>query len=273
MFALGLNATREDVAYLLRKPGLLVRSLVAAYLLTPLIAVALALLINAPAGVEIGVLIFAISAAAPILPRKLIMLGVHPGCIYSLAVVMSLVAVVTVPVSLALLGPLFPKALTVSALDVAKVVITSFLAPLLAGMAVRSFVPSVSGRISQLLMDAAGIVILGVAVLILAVSLSAIPRLGVRGFLIIVLLTIGALVVGHAMGGPEAGDRTTLALACATRLPALAMLIASVNFPDAKPLPVVAAYLFVSNLTALPYVIWRKKRRADQSRQQPRAAA
>jgi bile acid:Na+ symporter, BASS family len=185
-----------------------------------------------------------------------------------------LVAVVTVPVSLALLRPLFPKTITVYPVDVAKVVVTMFLAPLLAGMAVRYVLPTLSGRIRQPLMTATGIIIVGVAVLILALNFSAIVGLGAQGLLIIVLLTIGALAVGHAMGGPDPSDRTTLALACATRLPALAMLIASLNFPNAKPLPVVAAYLLVSNLTALPYLFWRKERRGgDHSKEQPQAAA
>ena len=43
VFALGLKATWEDVAYLVHKPGLLVRSLLAMYVLTPLIAVLLVL--------------------------------------------------------------------------------------------------------------------------------------------------------------------------------------------------------------------------------------
>lgn len=273
VFALGLNATREDAIYLERKPGLLARSLFAAYVLTPLIAVALTLLISAPPAVEVGVLLFAISAGAPILPKKLTQLGVSPRCIYSLEIAMALVAVVTVPISLALLRPLFPKAITAAPLDVARVVVASFLAPLLGGMTFRYFLPSLAGRIRQPLMAVAGIVLVGVAVLILAANISAVGALGVQGLLIIVLLTIGALTVGHAMGGPDSNDRTSLAFACATRLPALAMLIASRNFPNAKPLPVVAAYLLVSNLTALPYLFWRKKRGGDRSKEQPPIAA
>ena len=186
---------------------------------------------------------------------------------------MALTAVVTVPLSLALLRPLFPKAITGDPLEVAKVVISSFLAPLLAGMVVLHFLPSVARRIREPLMAATGIVILGLAVLIMAVNFSAITEFGVRGLLVFVLLTIGALAVGHAMGGPDPSDRITLALACAIRLPALAMLIASLNFPNGNPLPVVAAYLLVSNLTALPYLFWRKKRDRDRGKGQPRVAA
>jgi len=273
VFALGLNATKEDVAYLAHKPGLIERSLLAAYVITPWIAVALAFVLKAPQPVEIGVLLFAISAAAPILPKKLISIGIHPRCIESLALVMAVAAVFTMPLSLVLLRPLFPKAITVSPLDVAKVVISMFLAPLMAGMLVRSFLPSLAERIRKPLMGAASIVIFGVAVLVLATHFSMLAVLGVQGFLMIVLLTLGALAVGHVMGGPDPGDRTTLALACAARFPALAMLVASQNFPDAKPLPIIAAYLVVSNLTAIPYLLWRKKRGIDEGQERPEVAA
>src|SRR4030095_1464489 len=123
---------------------------------------------------------------------KLMQLGVSLRCIYSLEIAMALVAVVTVPTSLALLRPLFPKAITVEPLDVAKVVVTSFLAPLLAGMTVRYLLPSLSAQIKQPLMTATTIVILGVAVLVVATNFSAIGELGGQGLLIIVLLTIGA---------------------------------------------------------------------------------
>jgi bile acid:Na+ symporter, BASS family len=78
--------------------------------------------------------------------------------------------------------------------------------------------------------------------------------------MIIIAMTIAALVVGHALGGPDSNDRTALALACTARFPALVLLIASLNFPKAKPLPIVATYLLVSNLVAFPYVRWRKAR-------------
>jgi len=36
------------------------------------------------------------------------------------------------------------------------------------------------------------------------------------------------------------------------------LLIASLNFPNAKPQPIVAAYLLTSMLTVIPYMRWRK---------------
>lgn len=258
VFALGLKATWEDVAYLLHRPQLLARSLLAMYVLTPLIAVLLALVFTAPLPVKIAVLLMAISAGAPALPKKLFKLGANPPYVYSLAVIMALLAIVTVPLSLAALSAFFHRDASVPPGQVASVIATGFLAPLLAGMAVRYFWPTLAERIGEPLITYAGIVLLVLILLIVATNFSVIVGIGMPAFLLIVVMTLASLAVGHVLGGPDPNDRTTLALACATRFPALGLLIASLNFPNAKPLPIVVAYLLMAALAAMPYMRWRK---------------
>ena len=72
IFALGLKAAWADVVSLLHRPGLLLRSLLAMYVLTPLTAMLLVLVFSAPQAVESAVLLMAISAGAPLLPKKLL---------------------------------------------------------------------------------------------------------------------------------------------------------------------------------------------------------
>jgi bile acid:Na+ symporter, BASS family len=261
VFALGLNATREDVLYLAHRPQLLLRSFLAMYVLTPLIAVVLVLAFDAPVPVDIAVLLMAISAGAPDLPKKLLKLGANPPYVYSLAVLMALFAIVTVPVSLALLSAFFHKDASVPPGQVASVLVMAFLAPLLAGMVVRYFLPTLAERIGEPLITAAGIVLLGLILLIVATNISAIAGIGVPSFVLIVVMTWAALAVGHLSGGPDPADRTTLAVACATRFPALGLLVASLNFPNAKPQPLVAAYLLASTVAVIPYLRWRKSQR------------
>jgi hypothetical protein len=64
VFALGLNATLKDITYLVHNPGLFARSLLAMYVLTPLVTVLLVLVVAAPLRVEVAVLLMAISAKA-----------------------------------------------------------------------------------------------------------------------------------------------------------------------------------------------------------------
>jgi bile acid:Na+ symporter, BASS family len=265
VFAIGLNATREDVAYLLHKPRLLARSLLAMYVLTPAIAVILVRVFDAPLPVEIAVLLMAISAGAPALPKKLLKLGAHPPYVYSLSVIMSLLAIVTVPVSLAVLGAFFGRDVSVRMGQVALKIGTMFLAPLVAGMVVREAWPALANRIGKPIMSTAGIVLLGLILLIVATNIPAIVGIGLEAAVLIAVMSLAALTVGHVLGGPDPHDRTTLALACTTRFPALGLLIASLNFPNAKPLPIVVSYLLIAAVTVMPYMRWRKGQRGERT--------
>jgi len=71
LIAVGAGASFSDVLYLWRRPGLLVRSLLAMYVLVPLAAVGLANAIPLSPGVELVFLVIAVSAGAPLIPRRL----------------------------------------------------------------------------------------------------------------------------------------------------------------------------------------------------------
>ncbi|HKX54238.1 MAG TPA: bile acid:sodium symporter [Nitrosospira sp.] len=258
IFGLGLKASWADAASLLYRPELLMRSLFAMYVLTPLTAMLLVLAFPAPQAVEIAVLLMAISAGAPLLPKKLLKLGVNPPYIYSLSIIASLLAIVSVPISLAIVAAFVHRSASIAATEVAYAIATVFLAPLLAGMVVRRLWPALAERISDQIIGTANIILLGLILFIGATNLSAIfGAVDLSGFALIVVMTFAALAIGHVLGGPDSNDRTALAVACASRFPALVLLIASLNYPAAKPLPVVAAYLLFSNLAAIPYLRWR----------------
>jgi BASS family bile acid:Na+ symporter len=74
------------------------------------------------------------------------------------------------------------------------------------------------------------------------------------------LFSAVGLVVGHWLGGPDAGNRTVLAVATARRHPGIALAIASANFPDEKAvLAVLLWHLIVGSIFSMPYTIWRKR--------------
>lgn len=264
VFALGLNTSWKDVGYLLHKPALLLRSLIAMYVLTPLIAVLLVFVVHVPLTIKYALLLMAISAGAPAMPKKLLKVGANPQYVRSLSVITTLLAIVTVPLSLAALGAFFGRDVSVESGQVAAKITVAFLAPLLVGMIVRSFALKVAERVAGPIMAVAGAIMLLLIVLVVGTSFKAVVGIGLPGLATIAVMTGASLAVGHFLGGPDPQNCTTLAVACATRFPGLGMLIASLNFPNVKPMPVVVAYLLVSNLTVLPYRQWRKSWHAQQ---------
>src|SRR5215467_11209932 len=176
VLALGLKARAADVLYLWHRPGLLLRSFLAMYFVTPLIAVLLVLLLNLPPGQSLGLLLVAVSAGAPLLPKTLLKLGCNPPYVYSLLVSTALAAVLTVPCSLAVLSPILPEHAGESALAVAVVVARTFFVPLAVGMVLRHLAPLTADRIRGPVLLAAGLVL----VTVLLGLLGWIHRAGVR---------------------------------------------------------------------------------------------
>ena len=257
IFAAGLGSRLKDFTYLTQRPRVMLRSLLAMYVVVPLLALVAVKLLRLPEGVEIALLVLAISAGAPLLPRKLMRLG-NEEYVFSLVVISSLLAIVTVPAWLTVLEPQFTRLDTVDAGKVAVVLGKSFLLPLLLGMAARWLLRDASDRVSDTLLKAVGVVFSACALTLLAThwqliaAIFGLPLLALGGF------TLAALGVGHLMGGPDPNDRTALAVTCATRHVGVAMVIAAAT-PGPRTVVLIVAYMVASALVIIPYMKWRSR--------------
>src|SRR5678809_1012081 len=70
VFGYGLQTTRADLLYVVKRPGLLVRSLLSVFVIMPVIAFALARLFDIRHVVEVALVALAISPVPPLLPMK-----------------------------------------------------------------------------------------------------------------------------------------------------------------------------------------------------------
>jgi BASS family bile acid:Na+ symporter len=80
---------------------------------------------------------------------------------------------------------------------------------------------------------------------------------------LVVFVAIG-LLVGHLLGGPDPDHSVVLALSTASRHPAIALSIASANFPDERFGGTILLYLLVGALAAMPYLSWRRRRASKE---------
>src|SRR5277367_1015649 len=74
-FSFGLQATGDEVLYLWRRPGALVRSLIAMFVAMPLFAVFVTREFDYHRAVAIALVALAISAVPPLLPKKITKAG------------------------------------------------------------------------------------------------------------------------------------------------------------------------------------------------------
>jgi BASS family bile acid:Na+ symporter len=257
--AIGLDSRLNDLAYLWRRPGLLLRSLLAMYVLIPLLALAVAKTLTLPAGATVALLVLAVSAGAPLLPRKLMHIG-DGDYIFGLSVTSSLLAIVTVPLWVAVIGPQFGRDIELAPMRVASVIVTSFIAPLAAGMVLGRLLGKYAERIGDVLMTVAGLVLSASALVLLGLNWQVFEIAGWKFIVALAVFAASALAIGHLLGGPAPDNRTALAVACATRHVGIAILLASL-VPGPRIAVLVAGYFLASMLVSVPYMRWR--RRAD----------
>ena len=103
VFGFGLKATFEDMLYLVRRPGLLARSLLSVFVIMPVVAVVLDRLFVFRPEVEIGLVTLALSPVPPLLPRKLGKAGEDSSYVLGLMATLALLSIVFVPLSIEIL--------------------------------------------------------------------------------------------------------------------------------------------------------------------------
>lgn len=261
VFAIGLKATFSDATYLFRRPAQLLRALLSMNVVMPLFATFMALTFNLPAPVKIALVALSISPIPPILPNKALKAGGREDYTIGLLVATALLSVVFVPLAMKLFEGIADVPLQMRARDVAALVFSSVLVPLLLGIAVHHIASALADRIAK----PVGIV----ALVLLIIPLLPILFTSARALLTLVgdgtLLALAAfalvgIIAGHLLGGPNPENRPVLALATSARHPAMALAIAHANFPNQKAVgALVLVHVVLSAIIAMPYLNWIKR--------------
>ena len=260
VFGFGLRTTLHDLQYLLRRPGLLARSLLAMFVVMPIVAVILVWAFELRPSFEISLVALAISPVPPLLPNKEGKAGGHAAYGLALMAVVSILAIVVVPLWVQLLGLYADRQLKMPPAAVAKVVVIMTILPLITGLIVRTLFPAVANRLDKPVRLVSTVMLLAGALVLMIAAMPVI--LGVMDPGILVALTAFVVVglgVGHWLGGPQPEDAAVLALSTASRHPAIALAVAKLNFPNEPNLgATILLYLIVLGVLTVPYVRWQR---------------
>lgn len=262
VFGFGLRSGPDDFLYLLRKPRLLVLSLIAMFVIMPLFAVLLTRTFSFTPAVAIALVVLSISPIPPLLPRKVAKSGGLAPYGLGLMVTAASVSIVVIPLATFLLGKYFDRPFGMAPVAVAKIIVPSVLAPLLVGALVHRFFPNLAKRIGRPLSIAAAVLLLLGVLCILIFAMPVVWSLIGNGTVwSLAAFIIVGLLVGHLLGGPNLEERVPLALSTACRHPALAIAIAAANIPkERQVLAAVLLYVLLNAILTLPYVQWQRKK-------------
>jgi BASS family bile acid:Na+ symporter len=252
LLAIGMDSRLADLRYLLARPGLLLRSLLAMYVLVPLAALGLIRLLDLPGPLNVALFVLAIAAGAPLLPRKLLRLG-HTEYVFGLVVLTSLGAVLTVPASVVLFAPMFEHAGVIGPSAVAGTLAQSFFGPLLLGIVIGWLVPRRAAWLSDRILTIAGIALTMFALALLIVNVRLLVGVGAQALAVLTLMAGIAVAIGYLCGGPHPDGRTILGVACATRHVGVAILVAA-SLTEPRATALVAAYVVASSIATLIFM-------------------
>ena len=260
VFGFGLQTTLYDLQYLARRPGLLARSLLAMFVIMPVVALILVRAFELRPSFEIALLALAISPVPPLLPGKEGKAAGHAAYGLALMAVVSILAIAVVPLWVQLLGRYFDRQLQMPPAAIAKVVVVMTILPLVTGVIVRALLPGVATRLEKPARLVSTVLLLAGALTLLFAAMPVILSVTEPGILLAVtVFVLVGLSVGHWLGGPQAEDSTVLALSTASRHPAIALAVAKLNFPDEPHLgATILLYLILLAVLTVPYV-WRQR--------------
>jgi bile acid:Na+ symporter, BASS family len=266
VLTLGFKSTLSEPFFLFRHPRLFIRTFIAIYIVAPVLTAVILVLVPLPVDVKTGVILLAISPVATTLPHNMLILRANPPYVYSILISMSLIAVVMIPISLAILTalPLTHDA-SVPPFEVVKLIAQTVLLPLIIGAIIRRLAPRWTERLSQPINAISGKALIAALLALLALNLGGIAEAGLLSFIVLLFLTVSALAAGHFLGGSAVGDRAALAMAAAQRQTAIATLIAAINFPSPVTIDVIVIYLIINILAIKLYTKWCKKRLVAQT--------
>lgn len=248
LLATGLGLTLREILAPLRVPRLILLSLAANFVLAPLVAYLLTVVIPLSHSHAAGLLLLGAAAGAPFLPKLADLAGGNLG--FSVALMTLLVVVSTAFLPLAL--PVLVPGLQANPWNIAGPLVVLMLLPLGIGLAINARSASWSARLRFFLKPIVTMSLIVLIVLLIGLNFGALLGTLGSGAVLAALLFVGVtFALGYALGGPDAGNRRVLALGTSQRNIAAALVTATSSSAD----PEVVVMLLVVTLVGLIVIL------------------
>lgn len=263
VFTYGLKTRVDDVFYLIRRPGLLLRSLLSVFVVMPVLAVILVKAFDIKTTAEVVLVALAISPIPPLMPKNEGKAGGHAPYALALMAWLAVAAIALVPLAVQAMAWVFDRPFEMGPGPIARIVLVMIVAPLVIGMIIRAALPRVAERLQSPLGKLATVLLLLAALFLLASTWRAIwSATGGGAILALVAFVAVGLVVGHLLAGPEPEHATVLAMSTACRHPAIALTVAAATFPDERFAGTIILYVLLNTVLWMVYATWQRRRAA-----------
>lgn len=233
MFGMGLSLTLKQVFEPMRNVSLVLRALAANFILSPLLAFALAKVIGLDQQLATGLFILGVAAGAPLLAKFAELAKGDLAFTLGLMVLLMVVTIIYAPLVLPLLMP----DVQIDVWGMIRSLVLTMLLPLAAGLFIKARYESLAESLSPYMSQASSLTLM--MQLVLGLFLTVGDLLGVIGtgaILAALLFLAGNMVFGWLLGGPGRDTRVVVTVGTAQRNVSAAMLIVVQNFSEPQVL-------------------------------------
>ena len=262
MLSTGLGLTVAQIIQPLKNVRLVVLVLLANFVLMPLLGYGIMRIIPLDDSLKVVLIMVAAAAGAPPLVLEARAAKGNMGVAVAVTVLLMVVTVFYLPVVL----PLLLTGVEVDSRGMAQSLIMGMLVPLIIGLMVKAYAPDTAQDWAPTLSKVGLLGVLLLLVIGLGLNLSNVLGLiGSRGFLALLLLIFGGLLIGLAVGGRDPAVRNVVGLATAQRNVTAAILVTLTNFAGTNSVPyvLVAAALIMLVLLAIAPILGARSKAAD----------
>jgi predicted Na+-dependent transporter len=245
MLSMGLSLTVAEILAPLRKTRLVVLALVANFIIAPLAAYLILLVIPLEQGLRTGLIIMATAAGAPFLPKLVQAAKGDVAFSVGLMVLLMIATIIYLPIVL----PLLLQGVEVNPMDIAKSLVVMMLIPLAAGLFIKTRYEDIGKSLYPSMNQASslGLILLLVSGVVVNYE-TILGVIGTGGILAIFIFLGITLIAGYLLGGNQANFRSVVGLGTAQRNISAAFLVAVGNFSED---PNVLAIIMVAGLIGL----------------------
>lgn len=264
MATFGIQLTRGDLRQATREYNLIGRWLVANLLFLPLAALLFGVVFDLPQPILLALVLVAVAPGAPFIPPLVAMAGQDSHEAVRLTAALTVIAVLTVPLFVAVMLIVLEVDTSFSAVRLLVPLLLVLVVPMVAGMGVREWRPVLADRLVRPLTLVANLSLLLALGIVLVLGLPSIVRVFASLFatgalLIMSLFVLVSIGIGWVLGGPTLQSRRILALGTAGRNVNIALFIATGAFPESGVNGGIVAFtvlMFVVSVLVARY--WRR---------------
>ena len=258
MLSVGLGLTAKQMLEPLKNIRFVILSLVANFIIIPAAAFLLITFLPLDRPLQIGIMILACAAGAPVLPELVKIAKGDVAASVGLIIMLLAVTIIFLPIVL----PLMLPGIKIGIWAVAKNLLLLMLAPLAVAMFVRARWKEIAEKLERIFARASNYSLILLMVLMLVVKWQyIISKFGSFGILASFILVVIGFGSGYLLGGPSTSAKRVLSLGTAQRNIAAAMIVANYNFYN-EVLIMVVVFKVISLILAIPLAVeWGRRSR------------